>query len=139
MHSVQARQVQVVRENDKVSYAEAVQRVAGERTDSTARERAVMWSQRNVPKLMPALPSDMLIFNKESFLVFVTDVLVGAQKAANRSDISRLVVGAAKMFLGTKQQPEKLHQYMIENQGMDMSQLMRTSSLEDASDDDVVP
>ena len=65
MHSVQARRVQAVRENDKVSYAEAVQRVARESTDSTAREGAVMGSQRNVPKLMPALPSDMLIFNKE--------------------------------------------------------------------------
>ena len=45
MHSVQARLVQAVRENDKMSYAEAVQRVARERTDSTAREREVMGSQ----------------------------------------------------------------------------------------------
>ena len=120
MHSVQVRRVQAVRENYKVSYAEAVQRVTRERTDSTARKGAVMGSQRNVPKLMPALPSDMLIFNKESFLAFVT-VLVGAQKAANRSDIIRLVVGAAERFLGTKQLPEKLHQYMTEKQGMDMS------------------
>lgn len=92
MHSVQARRVQAVRENDKVSYAEAVQRVARERTDCTAREGAVMGSQRNVPKL----PSDMLIFNKESFLAFVTDVLVGAQKAdrsliANGQELKRFV------------------------------------------------
>ena len=76
--------------------------------------------------------------NKESFLAFVTDVLVGAQKAATRSDIIRLVGAAAERFLGTKL-PEKLHQYMTEKQGMDMSQLMRTNSLEDVSDDDEVP
>ena len=58
----------------------------------------------------------MLVFNKESFLAFVSDVLVGAQKAANRSDIIRLVVGAAERFLGTKQLPEKLHQFMTEKE-----------------------
>ena len=36
----------------------------------------------------------MLVFNKESFLALVSDVLVGAKKAANRSDIIRLVLGA---------------------------------------------
>ena len=139
MHSVEARRVQPVRENDKVSYAEAVQSVARERTDSTAREGAVMGSQRNVPKPLPALPSDMLILNKESFLAFVSDMLVRVQKAANRSDIIRLLVGAAERFLGTKQLPEKLHQHMIEIHGMDMSQLTRTNSLEDVSDDNEVP
>ena len=114
----------------QVSYAEAVQRVARERTDSTVREGAVL-GQRDGPKLLPALPSDMLVFNKESFLAFVSDVLVGAQKAANRSDIIRLVVGAAERFLGTKQLPE--------TRGMDTSQLTRTNSLEDVSDDDEVP
>jgi hypothetical protein len=130
MHSVRAGQVQAVREKDKVSYAEAVQRVARERTDSTVREGAVL-GQRDGPKLLPALPSDILVFNKESFLAFVSDVLVGAQKAANRSDIIRLVVGAAERFLGTKQLPE--------TRGMDTSQLTRTNSLEDVSDDDEVP
>ena len=115
MHSVRAVQVQAVREIDKVSYAEAVQRVARERTDSTVREGAVL-GQRDGPKLLPALPSDILVFNKESFLAFVSDVLVGAQKAANRSDIIRLVVGAAERFLGTKQLPEKLHQFMTEKE-----------------------
>ena len=91
-----ARQVQAVREHDKVWYAEAVQRVARERTESTAREGALIGSHQNVPKLLPPIPSAMLVFNKESFLSFVSDVLEGAQKAANRSDIIRLVVGAAE-------------------------------------------
>lgn len=79
-----------------MSYAEAAQRVARERGDVSAGTRVVLGSQITVPNLPSAFPSDMLIFNKESFLSFVSDVLVGAKKAANRSDIIRLLVGQLK-------------------------------------------
>ena len=79
-----------------------------------------MWKQGllyklSVSNLQSALPSDMLILTKEAFLSFVSDVLVGAKKATNRSDIIRLVVGAAERFLDIKQMPEELHQYMKES------------------------
>lgn len=126
-----ARRVQVVKDQNKVTYAEAVQRVAIESGNERSRDRAVLGSQLIVPNLSHVTPSDMLIFNKESFLSFVSDVLVGAKKAANRSDVIKLVVGAAERYLNIKQLPEKLHQHMMESQCMGRSQLLRTSSMED--------
>lgn len=93
---VQAKRVQEVKDQNNMSYAEAAQRVARERGDVSAGTRVVLGSQITVPNLPSAFPSDMLIFNKESFLSFVSDVLVGAKKAANRSDIIRLLVGQLK-------------------------------------------
>ncbi len=73
----------------------------------------MLGNQITKTNLSSAFPSDMFL-NKESF--FVSDVLVGAKKAANLSDMSRLVVGAAKRYLSIKQLPDKLYQYMTENQ-----------------------
>lgn len=84
---VQARRVQVVKDQNKVTYAEAVQRVAIKSRNGRSGDRAVLGSQLIVPNLLYATPSDMLIFSKESFLSFVSDVLVGAKKAANWSDV----------------------------------------------------
>lgn len=68
----------------------------------------------------------------------MSDVLVGVKKAANRSDIIRLVVGAAERFLSITQVPEELHQYMTESRCMDRSQLVRVSSMEDVGEVDEV-
>lgn len=133
-HFVQARRVQVVKDQNKVTYAEAVQRVTRESGNGSPGERPVLGCKVSVPNLPPASSSDMLIFSKESFLSFVTDVLVGTKKATNRSDVIRLVVGAAERYLSIKQLPEKLHQYMMESQCIDRSQLLKTSSMEDVSE-----
>lgn len=135
---VQAKRVQEVRELNKVSYAEAVKRVDRESGNGRSCTRAVVGCQLNASNLQSALPSDMLTLTKEAFLSFVSDVLVGAKKAANRSDIIRLVVGAAERFLGITQMPEELHQYMKESQTMDRSQLVRVSSMEDDGEVDEV-
>ncbi|ROK87097.1 hypothetical protein DPX16_10237 [Anabarilius grahami] len=60
----------------------------------------------------------------------------GAKKAANRSDVIKLVVGAAERNLNIKQLPERLHQHMMESPCMGMSQLLRASSMEDVSEVD---
>jgi len=46
------------------------------------------------------------------------------------------VVGAAERYLSIKQLPEKLHQYMMESQQMDRSQVSKTNSMEDVSEVD---
>lgn len=61
---------------------------------------------------------------------------MGAKKAANRSDVIELVVGAAERYLNIKQLPEKLHQHMMESQCMGRSQLLKASSMEDVSEVD---
>ena len=81
--------MQEVRELNKVLYAEAVKRVDRECGNGGSCTRAVLGCQLNVSNLQSALPSDMLILTKEAFLSFVSDVFVGAKKAANRSDIIR--------------------------------------------------
>jgi len=135
-HFVQARRVQVVKDQNKVTYAEAVQRVNRESGNGGTGDRPVLGCKVSVPILPSASTSEMLIFSKESFLSFVSDVLVGAKKAANRSDVIRLVVGAAERYLSIKQLPEKLHQYMMESQQMDRSQVSKTNSMEDVSEVD---
>lgn len=79
-------------------------------------------------------------FNKESFLSFVSDVLVGANKAANRSDTIRLVLEAAERYFNIKQLPDKLHHYMMESLHKERSQLLRASSMEDVDgEEDLYP
>lgn len=121
---------------NKVTYAEAVQRVARESGNGSSGEREVLGSQVPMSNLPSVSSSDKLIFSKESFLSFVSDVLVGTKKAANRSDVIRLVVGAAERYLSIKQLPEKLHQYMMESQCINRSQMLKASSMEDVCEVD---
>lgn len=137
---VQAKRVQFVKEQSKVSYAEAVQRVAREHGNGKPRDEMVIGSQGIESNLSSALSSDLLVFNKESFLSFISDVLVGAKKAVNRSDVIRVVVDAAERYFNIKQVPAKLHQFMTESQHKERSQLLRASSMEDVNgEEDLYP
>lgn len=56
--------MQAVQEQNKVSYAEAVQRVGRECGNGSADARAVLGCQFTAPNLQSALPSDMLILKR---------------------------------------------------------------------------
>ena len=114
-HFIQAKQMQLNRDQNKVSYVEAVKRAGGELgAQNTKMSNPVLRSQQAFPAL-PVLPPDMLVFSRDAFLAFIADVLVGAKSVTRRSDVIKAVVGAADRFLGVRQiSPEKLHDYMSE-------------------------
>ena len=115
-HTIQARKVQVVKERDSVTYAEAVKIATRESGEERRQGKVVQGNQSTVPS---KYPSDMLVMSKESFLSFVVEVLAAAKSIfskenSNSSDTVREVVGAANRFLGEGQVPEKLYQYIAE-------------------------
>lgn len=74
----------------------------------------------------------MMILNREYFLTFIVDVLGGMKTTTRPSNIMKTVAGAAERILGTKQfLPENLHEYMIEKQHMNSSQMTRCGSMEE--------
>lgn len=130
-HFIQAKQIQSNRDQNKVSYMEAVRRGGGEiGAQNIKMSGSVIRSQRAFPAL-PVMSPDMLVLSRDAFLAFITDVLVGAKSTMKRSDMIKIVVGAAERFLGVSQlSPEKLHEYMTEKQHLDSSQLVRPDSME---------
>lgn len=74
----------------------------------------------------------MMILSRESFLAFIADVFVGAKRTVMRSDIMKMVMGAAGRFLGLKQfLLEKLHECTREKQHIDNSQSTKSDSMEE--------
>ena len=130
-HFIQAKQMQLNRDQNKVSYVEAVKRAGGELgAQNTKMSNPVLRSQQAFPAL-PVLPPDMLVFSRDAFLAFIADVLVGAKSVTRRSDVIKAVVGAADRFLGVRQiSPEKLHEYMSEKQHLESSQMSRSDGME---------
>lgn len=73
--SIKARQIQAVRERDKLSYAMAVQTVTKEHRE----ERGGSVILGNVRAEPNRFPPDMLVMSKELFLSFVVEVLAAAK------------------------------------------------------------
>lgn len=120
VHHEKARQIQTVRDQQKVSYSEAMKRVESGRSAAVNNmSRAVPSSQPLPPSVSQVIPPDTLLLQKESLLAFIVDVLVATKSKEKRSDVIKLVVSAAERFLGTRNfLPERLHGYMKEKQSM---------------------
>lgn len=125
-----AKQIQDVSIQQKISYAEAVKKV--DREQRISKEKIGMMGSQYIPSPPTMVASGMLLMTKESFLAFVVDVLVGARTTTKRSDMIKVVVGAAERFLDIKQiSPEKLHEYMTDKQSLNTSQLSGSESTEE--------
>ena len=115
MHFVKARKVETVRDQLKVSYADAVKTVQrGEGARRVSVTRVEGGGQSAPPQALLSLPPDALVFSRESFLAFIVEVLVGAKMASTRSDNIQMVVKSAEQYMGVQQPPEKLHGFMYE-------------------------
>lgn len=74
-HYVKALEVQRVRTNERVSYAEALKRVNNEQNAGNRYPQQL--SQAPGVQIVHTPPSDSLIFKKVDFLAFITDVVSG--------------------------------------------------------------
>ena len=107
-----AKHVQDVKEQNKITYAEALKRVNGRReyTDS--------YQESPSPPPHPSLPLDSIVVKKESLMAFMVDIVYATKGKESRSDIMRAVVEAAGRFLGIGMyNPENLHKFMSQRQG----------------------
>ncbi len=119
-HFKRAKHVQEVRDQYKVSYAEAVKRVGGYREVRSVAGVIQGGSLVSSPPLTPVMSPDTIVVKKESLLAFMADVVYATKKTGSRSDIIKAVAEAAGRFLGMKNyEPQTLHEYM---KGGQMSQ-----------------
>lgn len=102
-----AEAVQKMRDENKLSYAEALKRI--ERT-SVGHEVGVVKQQQMWEKT----PDDDIVIKKAEFLAFFSEAVWRImERAKNKSDVAREVVAVADRFLGIKDiQPEMLYKYM---------------------------
>ena len=126
LHFEKAKRVQDVKEQHKISYAEALKKVEG-RSDNVS---VFVGSHSQIPdpstschkSPAPAIPDDSIVVKKESLLAFMVDVVCATRppkkgKDLNRSDIMKAVVEAAGRFLGVgSYDPTELHKYMRDSQ-----------------------
>lgn len=116
-HFLKARQVQEVRDQHKISYAEALKKVEGSRAPDPVVRMPV--SGPTVSRQQPSqvLSRQEVVINKEALLAFMVDVIYGAREKKSRSDVIKFVSEAAMRFLGVKDySPQSLHEYMRVNQ-----------------------
>ncbi|CAL9698214.1 unnamed protein product [Knipowitschia caucasica] len=110
-----AKRVQEVKEQHKISYAEAVKKVEGK-----PQAQAVVMAPPNASKRRietHGSPNQDLVVNKESLMAFIVDVVYGSRGKKSRSDLIKWVVESAGRFLGLKDYaPQLLFGYMKEVQ-----------------------
>lgn len=133
---MKAKKVQEVKEQQKITYAEALKKVEGGSGPAVARAnsgRLLVQSQ---------LSSDVteaqsgLVIQRESLLAFIVDVIYGAREKKSRSDIIQFVAEAANRFLGPeKSSPKNLYQYMRTVQVSKSDQSQNLIEMKDFEDD----
>lgn len=106
-----AVEVQKIRTNDRVSYAEAVKRV--DRANGPSRH----------PARISSPPSDSFNIKKTDFLAFITDVLTGLKfsKVVKKSDVIRIVSISAEKCLQVKISPQSLFELIKDKEGGPMA------------------
>lgn len=111
-----ALEVQKIRTNERVSYAEALKRVN--------KDVGNHLSQQPLPPRVQVIspPSDSFIIKKVDFLAFISDVVSGSKfsKVSNRSDVIKLVSMAAGKYLQVNISPESLFQFLKDSEGRAM-------------------
>lgn len=115
--------MQVVKEQYKISYAEAVKKV-----DAQAQIPVKAHQKESVgtKELRRSTNQDLMTVSKESLLAFIVDVVYESRTKFSRNDLTKCVVESAVKFLGLKDYaPQSLLQYM--KAGQELSQ----SSIED--------
>ena len=101
MHFIKARKVETVRDQLKVSYADAVKTV--QRGEGARRVNVTRIEGGAPPQALLGLPPDALVFSRELFLAFIVEVLVGVKMASTRLDNIRMVVKSAERYMGVQQ------------------------------------
>lgn len=114
-HYVKALEIQKVRSNERVSYAEALKRVNNEQGAGNPYPRQLPLAPR--VQIVHSPPSDSFIFKKVDFLAFITDVVSGSKVSKNRSDVIKLVSNAADKYLKMTISPESLFQFLKNSEG----------------------
>lgn len=119
---MKAKQVQEVRDQKKMSYAEAVKKVERETSAQSVVNKPSSGSGSAGVSHSPPNNQEVLVVNKEDLLAFIVDVLFGTRERKSRSDIIKFVSEAAVRFLGLRDYtPQALHSFMRTSQ-MTMSQ-----------------
>lgn len=119
---MKAKQVQEIRDQKKMSYAEAVKKVERETSAQSVVNKPSSGSGSAGVSHSPPNNQEVLVVNKEDLLAFIVDVLFGTRERKSRSDIIKFVSEAAVRFLGLRDYtPQALHSFMRTSQ-MTMSQ-----------------
>lgn len=108
-----AVEVRKVMANDKVSYAEAVKRVKNPGPGRLPPQPPVPSAQ------VSPTPSDSLVIKKIDLMAFIADVISASKfsMVANKSDVVKLVSGAATKYLNVNVPPESLYQFLKDRGG----------------------
>lgn len=115
---VKALEVQRVRTNEHISYAEALKKVNNEQSAGNRYPQQLPQTPR--VQIVHSPPSDSFIFKKVDFLAFITDVVSGSKVSKNRSDVIKLVSNAAEKYLKINISPESLFQFLKNSEGRPM-------------------
>lgn len=122
-HAEKAKQVQEVKEQHKISYAEALKKIDGRSDRGSVYVSSQMASVApRSPPPRPQVPADSIVVKKESLLAFMVDVMcaatINSAKVQNKSDVMKVVAEAAERFLGMGAcDPVELHAYMARIKG----------------------
>ena len=111
-HFVKAKQVQDVKKEHKISYAEALKRVEMPRVERSQPSTSGSFVDLSSGPSMRA-DNQRVIVNKQAFLAFIVDIVYATREKKRSSDIIQCVVQAAGRFLGVGEySPQELHSYM---------------------------
>lgn len=118
---VKAVEVQRVRTNQRVSYAEALRRVNIQQNDKQYPQKP---PQPPRVQIVHTPPDDSIMVKKIDFLAFIADVVSGSKFLGpkNRSDVIKLVSIAAGRYLKMSVTPESLFQFLKSGENRTMSQ-----------------
>lgn len=108
-------EVQRIRTNTPVSYAETLKRVNNEQ--NIGNRYPQQFPQAPRVQIVHTPPSDSFIFKKIDFLAFITDVVSGSKHSKNRSDLIKTVSNAAEKYLQMNVTPESLFQFLKNSEG----------------------
>lgn len=114
---MKARKVQEVRDQGKISYAEALKRVEGKTSAQSLVNGTFSGAGPAGGSSSAPNNQEVLVVNKEDLLAFIVDVIYGARDKKSRSDIIKCVSEAAVRFLGLRDYaPQALHAFMRTSQ-----------------------
>lgn len=101
-HFIKAKQVQDVKEKNRISYVEALKKVEGPCSSSHFAKAPIGGAMvPSLPQVAAAHP-DEIVIKKESLLAYIVDVVYATREKKSRSDIIKFVAEASVMFLGLK-------------------------------------
>lgn len=111
VHAVRAQQVEYIRRNESVSYAEAVKQLK----ESSGAEAPRPRDASHLESPRAKLPENLFVVDKTAFLAFVVEILWVSKQINMASEIKAMIAKEAGRYFGMSVSPEYLNLPSVRN------------------------